>query len=246
VRPQPQRSSTLMHNVRWLFFDLGNTLIDERGAEKCRLRLLVEALKRHGRRFSIEEARSALASAAAEFPPRFINKAIERLVDNDEVRRSVLAATRYRKELEVPYAAAESVLRALSASYELGVIANQSVGSTERLVRWGLMPFVSTCLCSCELGLEKPNPAIFTLALERAGCAPSEAVMIGDRLDYDVRPARLLGWRTIRVTQGFARFQAPRDSWDEPDLTARSIADVTPSLIGQLQAKIDKASPPAA
>jgi FMN phosphatase YigB (HAD superfamily) len=64
------------------------------------------------------------------------------------------------------------------------------------------MPFVSTCLCSFELGLEKPDPAIFSIALERAGCAASEAVMIGDRLDYDICPARMLGWRTIRVAQG--------------------------------------------
>src|SRR5205823_14564478 len=104
-------------------------------------------------------------------------------------------------------------LRALCTSYKLGVITNQSVGSTERLTRWGLMPLISTCLCSFELRLEKPDPAIFTLALERAGCAPSEAVMIGDRLDNDIRPARQLGWKTVRVAQGFARFQSPRDPW---------------------------------
>jgi HAD superfamily hydrolase (TIGR01549 family) len=224
-----------MHDVRWLFFDLGNTLISEEEAWECRLRLLVEALERHGRRCSVEEARAALAAAAAEFAPRFIIKAIEKLVDDEKCRRSALAAARYRKELEVPYAAAEPVLRALTTSYKLGVIANQSVSSTERLTRWGLMPFVSTCLCSSELGLKKPEPAIFTLALERAECAPFEAVMIGDRLDNDIRPARSFGWKTIRVAQGFARFQSPRDSWDEPDLTTGSLAEVTPALIARLQ-----------
>jgi HAD superfamily hydrolase (TIGR01549 family) len=224
-----------MHDVRWLFIDLGNTLISEEEAWECRLRLLVEALERHGRRCSVEEARAALAAAAAEFAPRFIIKAIEKLVDDEKCRRSVLAAARYRKELEVPYAAAEPVLRALTTSYKLGVIANQSVSSTERLTRWGLMPFVSTCLCSSELGLKKPEPAIFTLALERAECAPFEAVMIGDRLDNDIRPARSFGWKTIRVAQGFARFQSPRDSWDEPDLTTGSLAEVTPALIARLQ-----------
>jgi HAD superfamily hydrolase (TIGR01509 family) len=228
-----------MHDVRWLFFDLGNTLINEEEAWEHRLRLLVEALERHGRRCSIEETRTALAAAAAEFGPRFIVKAIEKLVDDENLRGSVLAAARYRKELEAPYAAAELVLRALSGSYKLGVIANQSVSSSERLIQWGLMPFVSTCLCSFELGLEKPDPAIFTLALERTGCAPSEAVMIGDRLDYDIRPARLLGWRTIRVAQGFARLQLPRDTWDEPDLTVGSVAEVTPALVDRLTGPAD-------
>jgi HAD superfamily hydrolase (TIGR01509 family) len=195
---------------------------------------LVEALERHGRRCSIEETRTALAAAAAEFEPRFIVKAIENLIDGENCRRSVLAAARYRKELEAPYAGAEFVLRALSGTYRLGIIANQSVSSSERLIQCGLMPFVSTCLCSFELGLKKPDPAIFSLALERARCAASEAVMIGDRLDYDIRPARLLGWRTIRVAQGFARFQSPRDTWDAPDLTVGGISEVTPALIDRL------------
>ena len=228
-----------MNDVRWLFFDLGNTLINEAEGWECRLRLVVEALARHGRRCSIDEARAALAAAAAEFAPRLITRAIEKLVEDEKCRRSVLAAARYRKELEMPYSAAEAVLRALSASYRLGVIANQPAGSSERLMHWGLMPFVSICLCSFELGLEKPDPAIFTLALERAGCAPAAAVMIGDRLDYDIRPARLLGWRTIRIAQGFARFQSPRDNWDEPDLTAGSVAEVTPALIDRLTGPAD-------
>jgi hypothetical protein len=35
--------------------------------------------------------------------------------------------------------------------------------------------------------------------------------MIGDRLDNDIRPTLLLGWKTMRIAQGFAPFQSPRD-----------------------------------
>jgi hypothetical protein len=51
------------------------------------------------------------------------------------------------------------------------------------------MPLISVCLFSEEIGLEKPNPAIFRLALSHAGCAPKEAVTIGDRLDNDIPPS---------------------------------------------------------
>jgi FMN phosphatase YigB (HAD superfamily) len=115
------------------------------------------------------------------------------------------------------------------------VIANQSPGSEERLTRWGLIPFISVCVASAEVGLEKPDPAIFDLALRHAGCAASEPVMIGDRLDNDIRPARLLGWRTMRVLQGPGRFQSPRDSWDEPDLTVANVTLIPPALIGRIQ-----------
>ena len=51
---------------------------------------------------------------------------------------------------------------------------------------------------------------------------------IGDRLSSDIRPARLLGSKTIRVAQGFAGFQSPRDSCGEPDLTWNDLAEVAP------------------
>jgi FMN phosphatase YigB (HAD superfamily) len=52
--------------------------------------------------------------------------------------------------------------------------------------------------------------------------------MIGDRLDNDIRPARLLGWKTIRIMQGFARFQSPGVSLDEADLTLVNLSELVP------------------
>lgn len=217
-----------MRNALWLFFDLGNTLVNEETAAECRIQRLVEALARYRGGCSFDEVRSAFQEASAEFAPHLSTRAIEKLLADPAGRRAVAAEARYPKELEVLYEGVGELLRVLSASYKLGVIANQSVSSTDRLTKWGLMPYISNCLCSFELGLEKPDPAIFQLALERARCSPSQAVMIGDRLDNDIRPARLLGWKTIRIMQGFARFQSPWDSVDEADLTVANLSELVP------------------
>jgi hypothetical protein len=50
--------------------------------------------------------------------------------------------------------------------------------------------------------------------------------MIGDRLDNDIRPARLQGWKTMRVLQGFAKFQSPRDEFDEADATVAQLMEL--------------------
>jgi HAD superfamily hydrolase (TIGR01549 family) len=220
-----------MQDVRWLFFDLGNTLISEEAATDCRIRQLGSSFEQHGRRYSVEEVRCALQKASAEFAPRLITGAIEKLTDDPELRKLIEAEAQYPKELEAPYEGAEQTLRTLSSRYGIGVIANQSAGTQERLTKWGLMPFISICLSSTEAGLEKPDPAIFQLALSRAICRPSQAVMIGDRLDNDVRPARLQGWKTIRIAQGFARFQSPRDSFDEADVTIANVKELVPLFI---------------
>jgi 8-oxo-dGTP diphosphatase/putative hydrolase of the HAD superfamily len=220
-----------MQDARWLFFDLGNTLIDEEPAIEHRIQQLVNSLQRYGRRRTIEEARAAFRKASEECAPRLVTGAIGKLIDDLECRRLIEAEARYQKELEVPYESAEQILRMLSSRYRIGVIANQSAGTVERLTKWGLMPFFSICLSSAEIGLEKPDPAIFRLALSQTGGKPEQAVMIGDRLDNDIRPARLLGWKTIRVLQGFARFQSPRDNLDEADLTVANLKGLVPIFV---------------
>jgi HAD superfamily hydrolase (TIGR01549 family) len=220
-----------LRRARWLFFDLGNTLISEEAAVEARMRQLLGCLERHGKHCSIEDIRRALQEASAEFAPRQITAAIAKLTDDRDLRRTAELDARYPKELESPYDGAEEILRTLSSRYRIGIIANQSAGTEERLAKWGLMPFVSICLSSAELGLEKPDPAIFRLALSRAECAPAEAVMIGDRLDNDIRPARLQGWKTIRVLQGFAKFQSPRDEFDEADATVAKLMELLPLFL---------------
>ena len=51
--------------------------------------------------------------------------------------------------------------------------------------------------------------------------------MVGDRIDYDIRPAKTLGWRTIRVLQGFARAQVPRNAAEEPDYAVENLAGIS-------------------
>ena len=55
---------------------------------------------------------------------------------------------------------------------------------------------------SFEHGFSKPDPHVFrllTARLRTLGIAPGEAVMIGDRTDNDLDPARACGWQTLAV-----------------------------------------------
>lgn len=47
-------------------------------------------------------------------------------------------------------------------------------------------------------GIEKPNPKIYEIALERAGnIAPEEALHIGDSIRKDYEPAKSIGMHAI-------------------------------------------------
>ena len=56
--------------VRWLFFDLGNTLVDEGAAWESRMGRLAGCLER-----DVEDIRRAFADASAEFAPHLAGSA---------------------------------------------------------------------------------------------------------------------------------------------------------------------------
>lgn len=89
--------------------------------------------------------------------------------------------------------------RLKAAGYYLAVISN-SDGSVEgELQRAGLTDYLEFVIDSSVVGVEKPHPEIFQIALERSGFKPAEAVYVGDIHPTDVGGAELAGLRGILI-----------------------------------------------
>ncbi len=95
-----------------------------------------------------------------------------------------------------------STLQRLSkAGYRLGLISNASDDAVvQRLVdKAELRPWFDPIISSAGVGIRKPDPAIFQMALDEWGIAAREAVMIGDDPEADILGAKLAGMRSILV-----------------------------------------------
>ncbi len=79
------------------------------------------------------------------------------------------------------------------AGLELGLISNFEEWLEELLEHLDVSRFFEVRVISGAEGLEKPDPAIFRLALGRMGVAAVEAAYVGDNVVYDVEPAEALG-----------------------------------------------------
>jgi len=81
----------------------------------------------------------------------------------------------------------------VAQGYFLGVISN-SIGTLEsQLVHLGLARYFQAILDSAVVGIQKPHPEIFHLALQRAGVEGAQAVFVGDTYATDVGGAQLAG-----------------------------------------------------
>ena len=83
------------------------------------------------------------------------------------------------------------VVKYLASKYPLTIISN---GFKEvqyyKFEHSGLAPYFTHRLISEEVGINKPQPEIFRIALERNGIAADEAVMIGDSYSSDIAGAK--------------------------------------------------------
>lgn len=93
----------------------------------------------------------------------------------------------------------EAALEALAERYRLGVVSNANGTVRRKLERVGLGRFFETVVDSAEEGMEKPDPRLFRIALERLGARPEESAYVGDIFKVDVVGARAAGLHAILI-----------------------------------------------
>ncbi|GLY02998.1 HAD family phosphatase [Actinoplanes sp. NBRC 101535] len=87
--------------------------------------------------------------------------------------------------------------RSLRPAVRTGIISNSFVGAREREhARYGFGDLVDELIYSHEVGLRKPDPALWELACRRMGCAPREVVFVDD-VPRLVDSARAFGMQAV-------------------------------------------------
>ncbi|MBE5877112.1 MAG: HAD family hydrolase [Lachnospiraceae bacterium] len=197
---------------KWLFFDLGSTLLDESDCTEYRI---LDMLKQEN-----APSRTAIVQKMKECA--FKGK----MPYKDTAREFGLETIQWPTHLEKMYKGVPKILEQLQNKYWLGIIANQSEGTEERLIKFGIRDYFKVILSSAEEGVAKPDLEIYRRALERAECIPENAYMIGDRLDNDIEPAAKLGMSTIWVKQGTFAYTNLDMFCYKPDIIVEHIGEI--------------------
>lgn len=110
----------------------------------------------------------------------------------------------FRRAFEADLDGRETVNRKLAAyietlrpRYRTAYLSNAWSGTRERLRARGVLDIVDEAIISAEVGVAKPDPAIFRIALERLTVEADEALFVDDA-EANVEAARALGMTAVR------------------------------------------------
>ena len=88
-----------------------------------------------------------------------------------------------------------------SAGYKLAIVSNAEGQVEADAKRFGLAPYFDVTIDSHVVGVAKPDPRIFQIALERLGVGPDEVKFTGDIYSIDVEGARAAGIEARLIDQ---------------------------------------------
>ena len=223
--------------IRAVFFDAGNTLV------RMNYAAIAVELAAHGVRATPDEvqraewrarvrlddevfapASGAASTESGSSAGRYVRLILEALGVTD--RAVVEAMTEWRRSYNAPAGLfnvadplAEPALKLVrDRGLTAGVVSNSNGTIRAILQTLGLLPYLAFVLDSTEVGVEKPHPRIFQLAVEQARVTPREAVYVGDLYSVDVRGARAAGLDAILLDPG--GLWGERDCPRAPDVLA--------------------------
>ncbi|MBI5228082.1 TIGR02253 family HAD-type hydrolase [Candidatus Micrarchaeota archaeon] len=100
----------------------------------------------------------------------------------------------------------------------------------DKLIRLRIALYFDDVFVSEEIGAQK-GPSFYRKILNTLNAKPTECLMVGDREDFDIKPAKALGMHTVRILTG--KYSDSRNKSSGADFTIKDIGEI-PKIVKQL------------
>ena len=227
---------------RAIFFDAGETLVHPhpsfpelfatvlaREGFPVGVEAVHEQIHHVGERFSQAARDQELWTTSPERSRAFWLSVYARFLEGmDLPTGDGLHETLYREFTDLAnYAVFDDVAPALDALRKsgaaLGVVSNFEEWLERLLEELGVLDAFDVRVISGLEGMEKPDPRIYRLALERAGVEAADAAFVGDSPEFDVDPPAALGMFPVLIDR--------RDRYPTfPGVRIRQLTDLAATL----------------
>jgi HAD superfamily hydrolase (TIGR01509 family) len=207
-----------------VYFDAFNTLFGTRWAKDSQARRLPlqQTIKQAVHEFDAHlQAAYGRAHAGEQAEAGCPTRLFAAFADRSGLARTGPLALLRRKEENVRrwfkvYSDAVSTLQTLSEVCKLGIISNAWPYLESLLNLLGLWPYFESVIISAQVGLSKPNPAIYELALRTLGIPADKAIFVDD-IPQNVAAAERVGLKGLWLT---------RQAVSEPPAPYRHLAQI--------------------
>lgn len=218
--------------LRNILLDGGGVILDETRHEAAIGQLLIDLIGEQLPEYAERELQSDIDEAVHRFCPKVYSYILwKRMADE---RICLQYRDRFLLEWRRPplqlMPGIETQLAELAGEFRLLLAGQYGKEIVDVLEDHGLLKYFAGKLTQDDYAITKPDPRYFEQILSRHRMTPDESVMVGDRIDNDVIPAKMIGMKTIRVRLGMHARQEPRLPDERPDVEIHSVRELAAAV----------------
>jgi putative hydrolase of the HAD superfamily len=221
--------------ITTVLLDAGGVILDETPYEHAIADLIVEMLSQLVPVYSLRTYQSDIDEAVKCYVPRVSNYIFWKYMNGDRKRFDSYheAFMRSWKERKPPLklmAGIENEIAKISTRFDVGIAGQYGRDVLDLLRQHSLLEYFRYRYTQDDFSLTKPDPRYYEQIIEACGISPGECVMVGDRIDKDVVPAKQVGMRTIRIRVGIHKHQEPRIPFEIADCELKSVVGLAKAV----------------
>jgi len=218
-----------------VLLDAGGVIIDESEQEEIRAEIAVEVLREIVPGYTVDTYWSDIEEAVRYFCPRTYEYVFWKYLKDDRSlfdRLYVAYSNRWneRKPSFKLAAGLDREVRAIARRLRIGIAGQYGREMLDLLEARSLLEFFTYRFTQDDFAITKPDPRYYEQIVRACGIEPQECIMVGDRIDKDVIPAKQLGISTILIRVGLHRNQQPRIPFEVPDAELESISGLAEAV----------------
>lgn len=218
--------------IKAVFFDIDDTLYDTSGFAKLARKAALNAMIDAGLPLSHDDAYTLLREIIKEKGSnydRHLNVLTKRVFGEEKPLLIAVGMITYHNVkfalLRLFPETMSTLIHLKAHGYHLGVISNGlTIKQYEKLVRLGLHHFFDSVVTSQQANVEKPDIAIFEMALEKMGCKAENSIMIGNSFSDDILGAINAGMSAVYLTPELK--ESEKDIIEKKGLELEIISDI--------------------
>jgi HAD superfamily hydrolase (TIGR01549 family) len=216
--------------IKNIFLDVGGVILDETEFEEISSKIITGIIKQYKVNYSIQNYWNDVAEAVYRFVPKVYDFILYKNIDNpDDFDKSKAQYKNELKQSHIKYKLMDGIndfLRIFSTQYKIGILGQYGKDFRQYLEGINLLKYFTFAEIQDDYKITKPDPRYFEAILKKCKCKPKESIMVGDRIDKDIIPAKIIGMKTIRIRTGIHIKQDPRLPDEIPDLTVNKIEEI--------------------
>ncbi len=224
-----------------VLLDAGGVILDESEQEKIIAEIIVELLSRTNSGYSMSQYQEDIEEAVQSYSPKTYQFVSWKHFKEDQLLFNEQYDLFFEKwlSLKPPLHLSqgfEKEIKETSKNFQIGIAGQYGREILDLLEKESLLDCFAYTFTQDDFSLTKPDPRYYEQITDACGVDPKQCIMVGDRIDKDVVPAKQLGMKTILIRSGIHKNQEPRIPSEIPDAELESVsglAEVVLKIGGQ-------------